>query len=341
VGFVAGEALVLASDFGFSALSWWTSIASLLVTVAGRSPFYAEVQCRVHRGKELIAGTVLPVTAPAGDAPELKIRWDEVPTTQQRIARGDPAIIEPERTWRIVEDARSGVASSTSRGLLGPRPDTSPWGIAEIDGWPPVDPLDEGRSPCTGLVVSSSGDPAGYRSLNDWALPCRPYAGTIYEGRHDYLGWLLLSVVSESGSRSGLHVRKRLRRDHLGTVLPVAVHPTKRHDIEIMWSYSPNTTRAATERLRAANESAQATFEDRIARAHDLTAALDASAALAGIADPVAHARTEEMLRRFGLADGESGSVLARLGRLRADGLLSDDEYRAECARLRLRSDSG
>ncbi len=298
-GIVGGEALVLAGDSGFSALSWWTVTASLRVTVPGQAPFYAQARCRVHRDRGLIAGTVLPVDVDPGDPDQLKIRWDEVPTIEQRIAGGDRAILDPEGMWKMVAEARSGMAPSVSTGVSGPEPTESPWGNGHIDGWPPAEPLGDGRRPGTALVVSRSGDPAGYRSLNDWRLPCAPYAGTVYDGTHDYLGWLLLCVVPESGARYGLHVRRRLRRDHLGAVLPVAIHPTKPHDIEIPWRYSPNTTREMTERLRASNRSALETFDQLVAGLSG-----NGEAALDEIADPVVRARTEEMLKKLGLVSG-------------------------------------
>ena len=295
----SGEALVLAGDSGFSALSWWTATASLRVTVPGQEPFYAHTRCRVHRDKELIAGTVLPVDVDPDDTSRLEVHWDQVPTTEQRIQDGDRAILDPEGTWRMVAEARSGMPSSVSSGVSGPEPTQSPWRGGQIEGWPRAEPLGDGRRPGTALVVSRAGDPAGYRSLNDWRLPCQPCGGTVYDGSHDYLGWLLLCVVPESGPRYGVHVRKRLRRDHLGAVLPVAIHPSKARDIEIPWRYSPNTTREMTERLRTANRSALETVDQRFAGRSGL-----GEAALAEIADPVAHARTEEMLKKFGLVSG-------------------------------------
>ncbi|MGA8337791.1 MAG: SHOCT domain-containing protein [Solirubrobacteraceae bacterium] len=353
---VSGEALVLTSDAGFSALNWWTPTASLHVTVPGRKAFYAESRCRVHRDKGLIAGVVLPVTVSSDDPPRVAVRWDEVPTIQQRIANRDPAILDPEGTWRTLAAARAASVSVSPPRLASGVAVEPPWRSGRIEGWPSVERLADGRRPGIALVVSRSGDPGGYRSGDDWHLPHQPYGGTIYDGIHDYLGWLLLCVVPESGSRYGVHIRLRLRRGHLGPVLPVAVHPEKPHDVEIPWRYAPDMVRAAVGRLRAANSSAVETLNSWSA---DRGAA--AGAALAGIADPVEHANTEEMLRRLGMApDGavapgrmagsaptptnaasgaspsQSGdaSLLARLQRLHAAGILTDDEYRAECEKL-------
>lgn len=287
---------MLASDAGFSALSWWTPTASLQITVPGRPAYYAETRCRVHRDKGLIAGVVLPVSVSADDPQRVSIRWDEVPTIEQRIADRDPAILDPEGTWRTVAPARSGFVSASPSLVGGRAPAEPPWGSGRIEGWPPAEPLADKRRPGIALVVSRSEDPGGYRSGDDWHLPSQPYGGTIYEGLHEYLGWLLLCVVPESGSRYGVHVRMRLRRGHLGPVLPVAVHRQRPQDIEIPWRYAPDMVLAAANRLRAANAAAVEAVDSRLAEPSTA-----AEAALAAVTDPVAHARTEEMLRKLGL----------------------------------------
>src|SRR5207248_851408 len=102
-------------------------------------------------------------------------------------------------------------------------------------------------------------------SGDGWQLPDQPNGGTVYEGIHDYLGWLLLCVMPESGSRYGVHIRRRLRRGHLGPVLPVAIHPKKPDVVEIPWLYAPDMVRAAVGRLHAANSSAVEAFNSQLA----------------------------------------------------------------------------
>ncbi len=159
--------------------------------------------------------------------------------------------------------------------------------------------------PGTALVVSRSQDPGGNRSgTDDYNLPCSPYGGLVADSFHDYVGWLLLCVVAPSGSRYGVHVRKTLRRGHLGPVLPVAIHPDRPADIEIPWRYAPDMTRALAEQLQARADAVPGTADRVIAAT---TAAADR--ALGGIEDPAVRARTEEMLKRFGMASGTGAPV--------------------------------
>jgi hypothetical protein len=297
-GRVAGEALVLRGDAGYSALSWWTSGFWARVTVPGSEPAYVVHRCRIHRHKIPVAGFVLPVDVDPLDPDSLDVRWDEVPTIEERVASRDPAIVDPEGTWRMVAEARAGRVEPVA-GISGAPPERPPWGDGRIDGWPPAEPLPGGRLPGTALVVERSLDPGGNRSGDDYQLPVSPYGGVVADGIHDYLGWLLLCVVPASGSRYGVHVRKSLRRGHLGPVLPVAIHPEKPEDIDIPWRYSPDMTRALAEHLRAEAQAAAGTAERTIAQS---TAASER--ALGQITDPAVRASTEEMMRKFGMLPG-------------------------------------
>jgi hypothetical protein len=273
---------VLRGDSGYSALSWWSGGFWARVTTPGSEPAHVVHRCRIHRDKIPVRGCVLPVDVDPRDSDRLEVRWDEVPTIEERIANRDPAILDPEGTWRIVAKARgSGIepapalsggppgglpaarpgglpAAPPGRlsgappwGLPAAPPEQPPWGDRRIDGWPPAEPLADGRLPGIALVIEHSLDPGGHRAGGDYHLPVSPYGGVVADGIHSYLGWLLLCVVPPSGARYGVHVRKSLRRGHLGPVLPVAIHPEKPDDIDVPWKYSPDTTRALAERLRA------------------------------------------------------------------------------------------
>jgi hypothetical protein len=293
-GRVAAEALVLGTDPGFSAMSWWATRASLQVTVPGSAPLYVEAACTVHRHKSLVAGTVLPVDVDPSAPDRLSVRWDQVPTLEERIEKRDPAILDPEGTWPTVAAAAD--ASPGAPGVSGSAAERHPWSDAELRGWPPPEPLAGGRLPGKALVVSCSVDPAGYRSGSDWVFPVHRYAGTIVDRGHDYLGWLLLCVIPDAGERFGVHVRKTIRRGREGPVLPVSIDPEKPTDVEIPWKYAPDMVKAMTERAVAANESALALAEQRMA---EQSAA--AGEALAAIADPAVRAQTEAMLKKFGV----------------------------------------
>jgi hypothetical protein len=301
---VSGEALVLRGDSGYSALSWWTSTVWLRVTVPGAPPAYVVQSDRFHRDKAPVRGFVLPVDVAPDDPQRIRIRWNDAPTIDQRIADRDPAILDPVGTWQRIADAR-GDRVEPSSGVSRQPPSEPPWGEGRVDGWPPPVPLDGGRVPGVALVVARSEDPGGNRSgTDDYNLPCSPYSGTVADSLHGYLGWLLLSVIAPSGSRYGVHVRKSLRRGHLGPVLPVSIHPDRPDDIEIPWKYAPDMTRARAEQLRADAVAADGTA-DRIIAATNAAA----ERALDGVADPAVRARTEEMLKKFGMVSGTAAHV--------------------------------
>ncbi len=344
-GLLDAEALVLANDCGFSAMSWWVTTASLRVSIPGRDDVEVRAGCTVHRDKSLLAGSVLPVRVDPADPERLEIRWEEVPTIEQRIAAGDPVILDPEGTWesvasRTTDPHRHGLADAAARAGQ-----HHPWGTGRLDGWPPEQPLADGRRPGTALVVASSIDSRGYRAAEDWHFPVSLYAGTIYDTQHEYLGWLLLCVVTESGRRYGLHVRRMLRGARLGAVLPLAIDASDPADIEIPWLYAPDMVKVHTERMVEANRSALEEAEGRLA---GLTAA--GEGALGAIDDSAVRARTEQMLEGLGIPAGQApapgggtaseppgadaANVLARLERLRETGALTEEEYRAEAKRL-------
>jgi hypothetical protein len=296
---IAGQALVLRGDSGYSALSWWTSSVWLRVSAPGVPPAYVVHRDRFHRDRAPVRGFVLAVDVDPNDWQRLQIRWDETPTIAQRIADGDPAILDPEGTWRRVTEAR-GDQLEPSSGMSRAPAAEQPWGDGRIDGWPPSEPLDGGRLAATALVVARSDDPGRPSANNDYILPCSPFGGLVADDLHSYTGWLLLCVIAPSGSRYGVHVRTSLRRGHLGPVLPVAIHPDKPDDVEIPWRYAPDRTRELAEQLRATAAAVPGTADRIIA-----TNTEAADKAVAQIEDPAMRSATEEMLRKFGMTSGE------------------------------------
>jgi hypothetical protein len=237
---VCGQALVVRGDSGYSALNWWTSTIVLRVTAPGLGPALVVHADRFHRDRVPVAGFVLPVDIDPDDRSSVRVRWDEAPTVQQRIAGGDPAILDPAATRRQVAAAR------------GETPGDSPWGSGRIQGWPPDPPLADGRVPATALVVSRSADPGAHRTdADDYDLPCGPHSGLVADGLHSYIGWALLCVVMPDGARRGVYVRRTLRRGHLAPLLPVAIDPARPDDVEIAWGHAPHTRRAHAGRPRS------------------------------------------------------------------------------------------
>jgi hypothetical protein len=159
---VAAEALVVRGDPGYSAMTWWSARILLRVAVGGQEPVFVTHECNVVREKTPLAGMVLPVDAQRSDPSVVRIRWDEVPTIEQRVASRDPLILDPESVWRTVLEAD-------------PRQtDQKPtWGDGRVAGWPPIDELRDGCQPGTALVVAHSGDPEGCFFAGNFVAPHR------------------------------------------------------------------------------------------------------------------------------------------------------------------------
>jgi hypothetical protein len=231
---VRGQALVVSADCGYSVMSWWTATIQLLVSVAGRRPTLVSHRCVVERGKDLVDGFTVPVDVDRHDPRRLTIRWDEVPTISERIAGHDPAIFDPEGSWRRTRHAESG-----GRDRI-PEP---PWAGGRIVGWPPQDPLPNGRQPGTAWVIGHSADPRPQMLGGEFMAPGGyQFGGKVSAGPRAYVGWLLACVLPEYSERYATYVRTSIRPAYFAPVLPVGINPVDRDDLEIMWSYAPEPT---------------------------------------------------------------------------------------------------
>jgi hypothetical protein len=165
------------------------------------------------------------------DPTQVRIRWDDVPTLEQRIADRYPSILAPRSAWRDVIDADPSQADQ--------KPD---WGDGQVEGWPFGATLRRGRRAGTAIVIGHSWDPAPHRSGNKF-LPPHPspyrYGGKILMNDIEFLGWMLLCVIPPEGDRYAVHLRTMIRRDRLAPVLPVAVRRSKPMDVEIAWEDAP------------------------------------------------------------------------------------------------------
>jgi hypothetical protein len=330
---VSAEALVVRGDPGYSAMSWWTASLRLHVTVPGQEPSFVEHECNAVREKTPLAGSVLPVEVERDDPTQVRIRWEDVPTVDERIANRDPLIFDPDSAWRAVLEADP------------TQSDQKPsWEDGQPVGWPAIGGLRHGRRAGTAHVIAHSGDPAPNMYGDDFSPPGRnrySYGGTLDTGWHTFLCWMLLCVTPEDGDRYGLQLQMKVRRDRFGPVLPVAIHPTDPADIEIPWDYAPAAPAAPSAGAQLANV---------IARGGQVVAPdSDAAASVfAQIEDPKLRARTEKLIGRLGAKGGmvvmssaaqtatpaERSTTLAQLQELRDRGALTAEEYQAALAKL-------
>jgi hypothetical protein len=229
---VRGEALVLGSDLGYSVLTRWTATVRLRVTAPGIEPAIVIHQCLVERGRELVDGFVVPVDLDSADPQTVQIAWADVPTIESRIADRDPAILDPEGTWRRTR----AIAAEPDR--------YPPWGHGLFDQWPTT-PLPEGRWPAAAWVIARSADPRPHVGPDAAFVPpgMREHEGKVSYGVNHYRGWLLLCVLPERGERYAAYVRTAIRPDRLAPVLPVGLNPKQPGDLAILWDLVPPTVR--------------------------------------------------------------------------------------------------
>jgi hypothetical protein len=237
---VAAEALVVRGDAGYSAMTWWSARILLHVTVAGQEPVFVTHECNVVREKTPLAGMVLPVNVERSDPKVVQIRWDEVPSIEERVTSRDPLILDPESVWQTV------LAADTRQADQKPS-----WGDGSVAGWSPNNELRDGRRPGTALVVAHSGDPEGCFFGGNFVAPHRAAyssGGTVETLPHKFPGWLLLCVIPQYGERYGLEFQTMIMREHLAPVLPVAIDPSKPAEIEILWDSAPEVVTALAAR---------------------------------------------------------------------------------------------
>ncbi len=330
---LAGEALVVEGDPGYSAMSWWTARVRLQLRVPGHDPFFVVHDGNAVREKPPLTGLVLPVDVERADPTQVRIRWDEVPTVQERIAAGDQFILDPEQAWEAV------VAADPEQGARRPA-----FGDGTLPGWPPSEPLKHGRQPATALVVAHSWDPAGSFSGGDFLAPGRKSyssGGTIETGLHSYLGWLLLCVLGADGRRWGVTLQTKVRRGRLGPVLPVALDPAHPDDVDIQWDAAPEVAveQAGSSPLQLAEQMARG--EAKIASDPEV-----ADDVLSQIDNPLARRAAGRLLRKSGgavivtssgpgsAAPADPAAVLESLQKLRDSGALNEEAYEAERAKL-------
>jgi hypothetical protein len=85
----------------------WTCEVRLIVSAPGSSPVYVSTRRQMTREKYLIPGLRIPVTVSRRDPTRARIEWDEVPTIDELIARGDPLFTNPPTPRRRCSGRRS------------------------------------------------------------------------------------------------------------------------------------------------------------------------------------------------------------------------------------------
>jgi hypothetical protein len=278
---IAAEALVVRGDPGYSAMTRWSARVLLRIAVGGGEPVFVTHECTVVREKTPLAGMVLPVDVERSDPTVVRIRWEEVPSIEQRLASREPLILDPESVWQTVLEADPRQADQKPA-----------WGDGRVADWPSINELGHGRQPGTALVVAHSGDPEGCFFAGNFVAPHRDTyssGGTVETRPHKFPGWLLLCVIPQDGQRYGLQLQTMIMREHLAPVLPVAIDPSKPADIEILWDSAPEVVTAKTARNAADAELIQRAASEPHA---------DSDAALAEIENPLARKLAQRLAKK-------------------------------------------
>jgi hypothetical protein len=334
---ISGRALVLRGNAGFSNLHNWTGISQLRVSAPGRDDFTVGHLSWIVRDKHPVRGFEMPVTLNRDDPSDLRIEWDSAPTMEERIAKRDPAIFDPEGTWRRVApmlemqegSGREAIEAARDRAAqllpassviledlqdAATRGDPShyavtPFDQGKISDWPPApDQVPKGRLAGTALVVSVSSDPFPFQDgdhfnpQGDHFTHFASRGGSISCSKYEYLGWLLLCVVPPSGARYGLYFRTHIHSRRIGAVLPVTIDAKNPSDIEIIWDALPSLGDLAVDKIEKASEKMSARVTEALALQQSSVAA-----AMADVQDPVMKAQVQKMWSQFGVQAPEGG----------------------------------
>jgi hypothetical protein len=325
---ISASAVVVEGNSGFSNLANWTGGYRLRVRVPGRDEYTVGHWGWIAREKQPVAGFGLPVMVSPVDPGVLRVEWDDAPTIEQRIAARDPAILDPENTWRRVAPLRF-VAAGPSKDMLSQARDmiatylpedsvllkqvddasrrgdpstyeTTPWQTVPQPAWPPAPgTVPPGRTPALALVVSASVDPHPFMRGESFIPPGPRFAsrgGSIQCSRWQYLGWLLLCVLAPGGSRYGVYLRTQIRSRHLGLVLPVTIGADDPRDVEVEWDAAPNIDDAIAARIdKGVDQMTVAVTEMKTMQQSSVTAAL------ANVDDPQVREQLAQMWSRFGV----------------------------------------
>jgi hypothetical protein len=176
----------------------WTCEGWFLVEAPGREPVFVNSRRQMTREKYLIPGLRVPVGVSERDPTRFRIEWDEVPTIDELIARGDPLFTNPDATRPLLRDAWT----TAGRPL------------------PPAPPREEIDGPSARVIsFGGAGQTKGLIS-NDRKLD------------------LLLSVAVPGRPRWGYRWQGKGPWDRMlkaGTNIPVIYDPARPNEVDIAW----------------------------------------------------------------------------------------------------------
>jgi hypothetical protein len=184
---------------------WWTCETWLVARALEIAPVWVTSARKMTREKYLIPGLRVPVTISQRNPSKVKIEWDEVPTIDELIARGDPLFTNPDATRPAIRDAM------TSAGV-DPFPSRA---REEIDG------------PNARVIAFGTGGPDG----------------NLFTGKRKVD--LLLSVALPGRSRFGYRWQGKAPTNRFvqpGTNIRILYDAARPDDVDIPWDEVGATT---------------------------------------------------------------------------------------------------
>lgn len=207
----------------------FTATTPMIVRVPGTAPFYVTPQRLASREKYAVVGMRLPLTV-SRDLRRLKIEWDEVPTIDEMIERGERMFTDPDAIAAELEAAWIEVA-------------------AEVGGDPPLRRARAAIDGPNARVMAVGHGASDYQT---------------FTGKRE----LLLSVSVPGQPRYGYRFQKRVPRK--AVVLPGADIPVEvdAHEVSIDWdrigTWDPNALRALATTLTQATAPTPAPVPDEL-----------------------------------------------------------------------------
>lgn len=321
---------------------------TLVVRPPGGVALSVEAKLKITKETWPVRGMTIPVQVDLDDPRSAEIDADDIAPLEQRVAAGDPTLVDPiaaVRAARVaMEDAEDAATAAHDPALAARTRDmrTKMRAVQEPE-------LDERyrrveEAYLAGPPTAPDGRLRGYARLVSRTFP-RPdgdpdtsslswFTDAIYSvqpiGRAPY------ATVKRYKRRDRRHADERYDVEGAGTV-PVLISPGDPHDVEILWDQVPDHAVALFEDMMGAVDRAQAQIAPVVEGMYDQV--------FAAIPDPAMRATLAQQVQAQGwalpahLADGGAGppdtaARLAKLAALRDSGVLTQAEYDDQVARL-------
>jgi hypothetical protein len=291
-------ALVVQADAPLDNAPHWGNVGLGTVRILLRSepdPIYVARSFRMDEHRWLVRGMEVPVAIDPAQPDRFEVEWDAIPSIEERVAAGDPALADP------IGAARAVVAALKAAGLAGSDPSARPDRFQESIDAAAGAPAPPGKMRAVVLIATTTA-----------SLYQRGPSGGGWD-RHSWGKRDVVLAVNVPGRTPYAVLRHRFERprakgDVAGAGLPALVSASDPRDVEILWDELPSIESQLGRRIADEMQSARAGIAleqemgQRINRA-DMQGTLAQSArmALQFVQDPAQRKMLIEQYRRAGI----------------------------------------